>query len=96
MGYTFVYSNFLYYICSMKTIGNLMVLTHDIHYGYEGGYKYNFTIESDNELTEDEVRTILEKHFNEGLDIDTRKYKRLDYMPTKDDFNCELVLIPLH
>jgi len=73
-----------------KTIGWLMVLTHDIHYGYEGGYETNFTIESKEPLTQDQARAILEKHFNEGKSIDKRKSEWLDFMPEENSMNCEL------
>jgi hypothetical protein len=74
----------------IKTIGWLMILVHDIHYGYEGGQHVNFTIESKESLTEDQVREILEKHFNEGKSVEQRKSEWLDVMPTRHDFNCEL------
>jgi hypothetical protein len=74
----------------IKTIGWLMVLNHDIHYGYEGGQYINFTIESKEPITQEEIRVILEKHFNEGMSIDKRKSEWLDFMPEEDDYNCEL------
>ena len=74
-----------------KYIGWLMVLTHDIHYGYEGGYRTNYTIESKEDLTEDQIRAVLEKHFNEGKSIQKRKDEWLDFMPEENPFgNDEL------
>ena len=74
----------------IKPIGWLMVLNHDIHYGYEGGCHINFTIESKGPITQEEIRVILEKHFNEGISIDKRKSEWLDFMPDEHDMNCEL------
>ena len=74
----------------ITTIGSLMVLSHDIHYGYEGGYVTNFTIESKEPLSDKKVRGILEFHFNQGMSVNQRKYQWLDFMPTEEDFNCEL------
>lgn len=47
-----------------KIIGNVQILDHDIHYGYEGGYYVNFIISSREEITKEQARERLLKHFN--------------------------------
>lgn len=70
-------------------IGNVQILDYDIHYGYEGGYFVNFTIESKVPLTDEQATNVLLKHFN-PKPIEQLKKEWKPFMPEIDDFNLDL------
>lgn len=73
----------------MQIIGHVQILDHDIHYGYEGGYYVNFTVDSDKAITYEEVTNKLYKHFN-PKPIEQLKKEWKPFMPT-NPFNLDLV-----
>ena len=72
-----------------KIIGNVQLLDHDIHYGYEGGPVVNFTIESKKDITKEDALKALYAHFNpKPIEQLKKEWKR--YMPLENDFNLDL------
>ena len=73
----------------VTTIGNTFILTHDIHYGYESGYRVNFTIKSEQSLTKEQVNEILVKHVNKGKSVRQLKENWENYLPPINDWENE-------